>query len=130
MAVIITGAQRWLPSVASEHAPSVDRMLNFLLVATAGLLLIGHGVLGYSLWRFSRQDRVSHRLSSLGTEWKLGLAPLIIMSLVAEGGLLAFGMPVWTKYYLHPAPANAVTVEVTAQQFAWTFRYPGQDGVF
>ena len=130
LAVIILGAQRWLPPVASEHAPAIDRMLHFLLLATAGLLLIGHGLLGYCIWQFGRQQRVSHRLAHPRTEWKWGLAPLIIMSLVAEGGLLAFGVPVWSKYYAGDAPRNAVSVEVTAEQFAWTFRYPGADGAF
>jgi len=40
------------------------------------------------------------------------------------------GQRVWLKYYFSGLPENAVTVQVTAQQFQWTFHYPGDDGKF
>jgi cytochrome c oxidase subunit 2 len=52
------------------------------------------------------------------------------MALVAEGGVLAIGMPVWAEYFGAAPSADAITIEVTAQQFMWNVRYPGADGVF
>ena len=52
------------------------------------------------------------------------------MAVVAEGGVIAIGMPVWAEYFDAAPPADATVVEVTAQQFMWNVRYPGPDGVF
>jgi cytochrome c oxidase subunit 2 len=45
-------------------------------------------------------------------------------------GLGIQGNRVWAAYFLTDAPPGALTIEVTAQQFAWNFRYPGPDGKF
>ncbi|MBI4028112.1 MAG: cytochrome-c oxidase [Verrucomicrobia bacterium] len=118
------------PPVASEHGAGIDLMINYLLAAVGGLLLVGHAILAWFVWRFSRQDRVTFRLATVRTEWKWALVPVVLMLLVAEGGVLVFGVPVWKKFYVAKAPANALTVEVTGQQFVWHFRYPGKDGLF
>ena len=52
------------------------------------------------------------------------------MAIIAEGGVLAIGIPVWSEYFDAQAPADATVIEVTAQQFMWNVRYPGVDGVF
>jgi cytochrome c oxidase subunit 2 len=45
-------------------------------------------------------------------------------------GLAVQGNRIWAHYILTAPPADALTVEVTAQQFAWNFRYAGADGRF
>ena len=124
------GVQTWLPKLASEHGAGIDLVLNYLLWTVGSILIIGHIVLGYFIWRFSRQDRVTHRESAPRVERKWALIPILTMALVAEGGVLVLGMPVWSKYFASAAPENAVTVEVTGEQFAWNIRYPGEDGKF
>jgi cytochrome c oxidase subunit 2 len=44
--------------------------------------------------------------------------------------LVFMGQRVWLKYFFSGLPENAVTVQVTAQQFQWNFHYPGADGQF
>ena len=44
--------------------------------------------------------------------------------------MVALGLPVWMKTYASEAPANALTLEVTTEQFAWNVRYAGADGKF
>jgi cytochrome c oxidase subunit II len=105
-------------------------MINYLLLTTWIMMIIGHSALAYFVWRFSRRKKVSFQLANFKTEWKLSLIPCLIMALVAEGGVFAIGMPVWHKFFGSPAPPDALVVEVTAQQFAWNFRYPGKDGAF
>jgi cytochrome c oxidase subunit 2 len=127
---VTLAARRWLPSLASEHGAGIDRMISYLMITVGTLFVIGHLVLGYFLWRFSRQDRVTFRLASHKTERKWSLIPVVLMALIAEGGVMVLGLPVWGKYYAAKAPAGAVIVEVTGEQFAWNVRYPGNDGVF
>jgi cytochrome c oxidase subunit 2 len=53
-----------------------------------------------------------------------------LVTAVVFVGLGIQGNKVWADYYLSPVPADATTVEVTAQQFAWNIRYAGVDGKF
>ena len=62
----------------------------------------------------------------IGLSVALGLG----MAIIAEGGVLAIGVPVWNEYFDSTPPADAVVIEVTAQQFMWNVRYPGPDGKF
>ena len=45
-------------------------------------------------------------------------------------GLAMQGDRIWANYILTPPPGDALTIEVTAQQFAWNIRYAGPDGQF
>lgn len=123
-------ARKWLPPLASEHGAGIDLMIHYLLVTVGSLFVAGHVALGYFVWRFSRQDQVTCRLLSPKAEKIWSLIPVVLMALVAEGGIFVLGLPVWGKLYASATPPEAVTVEVTGEQFAWNFRYPGPDGIF
>lgn len=126
---ISLGLRTWLPPLASEHGAGIDRMLRYLLVSVGALYVIGNAVLGYAVWRFSRQGRVTLQAADVRTERRVSIIPVVIMMLVAEGGVFALGLPVWGKYYGAP-PSDVMTIEITAEQFAWNVRYPGADGKF
>ena len=128
---VIFGAGNWLPPLASEHGAGIDGILRYLLITVGALLVIGHLVLGYFILRFGGQERVgTFRMPSARTERMWSLVPVVILALVAEGGVLVLGLPVWDKFYASAAPADSVVIEVTAEQFAWNVRYSGPDGKF
>jgi len=127
--MVVLGARNWLPDLASRHGAGIDRMLIYLLFATGLLVAGGHFVLGYFVWRSSRKDKVTLRMASPRAERLWSIIPGLIMTIVAEGGVLAIGLPVWSEYFVAEPPANAVSLEVTAEQFAWNIRYPGADGI-
>jgi cytochrome c oxidase subunit 2 len=126
---VVLGLRTWLTPLASEHGAGIDRMLRYLLVAVGGLYIIGNAVLGCFVWRFSRQGKVTMRMASDKAERRWSVIPVVVMALVAEGGVFVLGLPVWGKYYGAP-PSDTLTVEVTAEQFAWNIRYAGADGKF
>ncbi len=130
IAAVALGAKRWLPPLASEHGAGIDRMIGFLLITVGSLLVVGHLLLGYFIWRFSRQGKVIFRLASPQAERRWSLIPIVFMTLIGEGGVFVLGLPVWAKFYAAAAPPEAITVEVTAEQFGWNVRYPGRDGKF
>lgn len=130
VAAVYLAARRWLPPLASEHGAGIDRMIYYLLFTVGSLFVVGHLLLGYFLWRFSAQSQVTYRLASFRLERRWSLIPVVLMTLVAEGGVFVLGLPVWAKFYAAAPPADAVPVEVTAEQFAWNIRYPGLDGKF
>ncbi len=127
---VIYGAQRWMPALASRHGAGIDAMLNYLLITVGALFLIGHVVLGYFVWRGCRRSKIGPRFATRRVEVTLSAALGLAMAIVAEGGVVVIGMPVWAEYFDAATPADAVTIEVTAQQFAWNVRYPGPDGRF
>jgi len=125
------GLGNWrAPELASRHGAGVDAMMVYLLVCTGAMFVIGHLLLGYMIVSNSRNDRVTLRMATPKTEKMLSVVLGFLMALIAEGGVVVIGVPVWNEYYRSEVPENAVTVEVLAQQFVWNFRYPGPDGVF
>lgn len=132
LAVVMVGVglQGWLPPLASRHGSAIDRTLLYLLGTVGLMFLVGHLVLAYLIWRFSRQSQVTLRMASPKVERNWSIALGIVMTLVAEGGVLAIGLPAWSEYFGSAPPEDALTIEVTAEQFAWNVRYPGADGVF
>ena len=128
--IVILGARKYLPPVASEHGVGIDSMLIYLLFATGGLVIIGHLVLGYFIFRSSHADEVDPELPSAKAQRTWSVVPAIAMTLIAEGGVLVLGIPVFSQLYTQEPPEDAVVVEVTGEQFTWTVRYPGPDGEF
>jgi cytochrome c oxidase subunit 2 len=128
--VVGYGARTWLPPVASRHGAGIDAMLLYLLTVAGALLLIGYVALAVLVWQGARRSRVTHRSAPPRTEWVLSAVLGLVMALLAEGGVLAIGMPVWGEYFGATPPDDAVRIEVTAQQFMWNVRYPGADGTF
>ena len=127
---VVYGARRWMPDLASRHGAGIDAMLTYLLVTVGGLLLTSYLVLAWCIWRGAGRQAIGRRLATRRTEIGLSVALGLGMALIAEGGVLAIGMPVWSEYFDATPPADAVLIEVTAQQFMWNVRYPGRDGKF
>jgi cytochrome c oxidase subunit 2 len=128
--VVALGLRDWMPRLASHHGAGIDRMLAYLLITTGGLLLIAHLVLAWFIYRYARAGEVTFRRASPRTERAWGLALGLLMTVVAEGGVLALGLPVFDEYFATAPPADAVAVEIVGEQFAWNVRYPGPDGRF
>jgi cytochrome c oxidase subunit 2 len=130
MGAVAYGARRWLPPLASRHGSGIDAMLHYLLVTVGALFLAACLALAYFIWRGSRRDQIGRRMASHRMELRVSAVLGIGMAIIAEGGVLAIGMPVWTEYFDAVPPADAIAIEVTAQQFMWNVRYPGPDGHF
>ncbi|HAK54961.1 MAG: hypothetical protein QF463_16140 [Vicinamibacterales bacterium] len=127
---VIYGIGEWAPELASRHGAGIDAMMTYLMVTTGAMFLIGHLAMALFIWQGSRRTRISHRLASPRFEKRLSIALGVLMAVVAEGGVVAIGLPVWNEYFMAEAPPDAVTVEVVGQQFFWNVRYPGADGEF
>ena len=122
-------ARDWAPTVASEHGVGVDAVIQYLLFATGGVLIIGTLVFVAFLWRYGRGKAAASPRTSTRTERWWTLVPVLSMALLAEAGVLLKGLPVWEQMYGEP-PDNALVIDVVAQQFEWIARYPGPDGLF
>lgn len=124
---IFIGRVWWLPELVSEHGAAVDRQLALTLLIAGIVFFAAQVGLGWFIWRY--RARGTGRASYWHESPKLELTWTLITAVVFIG-LAIQGNRVWAKYFLDDAPPDALTIEVTAQQFAWNIRYPGPDGKF
>ncbi|AWT59158.1 MAG: Alternative cytochrome c oxidase subunit 2 [Candidatus Moanabacter tarae] len=119
----------WMPIDVSEHGAALDH-LNWLLHLLALLLFVGWSIYFiFVLFRFhrSRNPKASYE----GTKTKLSSLTEVGV-IVAEVILLAgFSIPLWAQWTDDfPEEADSVVVRMVAEQFTWSYHYPGTDGVF
>ena len=122
-----------LPRDASTHGHRVDGVLGYLTVTTSvafGVMLL---ILLAALLLHRGRNRTAH--------YTHGVRPRDRAAALAAGALVLFGIDavavvrsasaLRSGFWRYPdGDPAAYRVEVTAQQWAWNFRYPGADGVF
>ena len=121
----------WMPQGASEHAPALDSHLQTTIIEAGLAFLISQIVLAVFVWRYRERSEVER--SNVKT-FPGGAKALVIAACLLVGlelvGLQLVGSKVWTKLYYEKAPADALRIYVSAEQFAYYFRYAGPDGKF
>jgi cytochrome c oxidase subunit 2 len=115
-----------LPEQASTYAPQIDDMFHHIMWITGVVFVIVEAMLLIFLWKYRhREGRVAtytHGNNRLEVIWTI-IPALICVTLA----LLSRRM--WEEIKEH-MPQDAIHVQVTGEQFAWNFRYPGADGKF
>jgi cytochrome c oxidase subunit 2 len=111
----------WIPLVASEQGDRVDNLLWFVIWASIAIFTLVATVLIYSAFAFRAKPGDEsdgppvHGNTKLEIVWTL--VPTLLLAIMA----------VWAYLVLSDNEALAsdrMVVQVSAQQFAWQFRYP------
>lgn len=125
--VLFLGRVWWLPELASVHGAEIDRQFVLTLAISGLVFLLAQVGLGYLIWRYRARGEGRavywHESPKLEFTWTLATAVLFI-------GVGVQGNRVWANLVSADQGQGAVTIEITAQQFAWNVRYPGKDGKF
>jgi cytochrome c oxidase subunit 2 len=115
-----------LPEQASTYAPQIDDMFHLIMWITGVVFVIVEAMLLFFLWKYRhREGRVAtytHGNNRLEVVWTI-IPALICVTLA----LMSRRM--WEEIKEH-MPHDAIQIQVTGEQFAWNFRYPGADGKF
>lgn len=119
---LLARSRWWLPPSASTQAVDIDRLFYTTLAVTGLAFILVHILLAVFVWQGGRTQRAAHFPEHRTLELTYTLAPAAILVT-----LISMGAVVWARVHT-PAPANALLVEVRAEQFGWLFRYPGPDG--
>src|SRR4029078_374285 len=106
---------------------------DIVYVVTAVLIVTGiafvgvQGVLGYFVARYGSQgtEKAGYWHDNPKAEAGLLIGTAVILTV-----LVFMGQKVWASIYFTDAPADAMEVHVTGEQFLWTFHYPGDERVF
>jgi cytochrome c oxidase subunit 2 len=118
----------WRTDVASEEGAGIDGVLTYLLVTTGVLVVLGHVVLCWFIWK-GDGTAVERGRPTAKAQWLWSLIPVLVMLVLSEAGVLAFGGPVWNSMYIDEPP-DPVEVRIVGKQFEWLVHYPGKDGKF
>ncbi|MBL7845437.1 MAG: cytochrome c oxidase subunit II [Cyclobacteriaceae bacterium] len=111
--------------IASEHGAWTDTLFWITMAVTVVAFTIISIIKFVFLYQY--QHKEGRKAKFYPDNHYLELAWTIIPALVLA--LLVFtGLRAWNDI-TSPASENAEVVEVIAQQFAWTVRYPGKDNV-
>src|SRR5215217_9024283 len=118
----------WLPATASEQADRIGNVFWFTTIICAGIFAIVAAVLAYSLLKFRapRDDNFEtdgapiHGHTGLEIAWTA--VPTVLVTAIAIVSAIVLARN-------DNSPADALQVEVVAQQFAWSFKYPQNGGV-
>lgn len=120
---IYTLATVALPPLSADRG-RVDRAITLNLVLSGIVFLGAHIALVLVLLRRPHEARIPHENLRLEITWTAVTAVILIALLInSELDTRALARS-------KGAGADPLTVEVVAQQFAWNFRLPGEDGIF
>lgn len=114
----------WFTPIAADWA-AIDDTVNLTFLITGIVFVILNGFLIWVIIRYRHREgsQAHYEPENKKLEWWLA-----IVTTVAVVVLLAPGLWVWAR--IINVPADAAVVEVVGQQWHWSFRFPGEDGVF
>jgi len=112
----------WFPAQASSQARNTDTLYHVLVIASIPIFVLVVTVILYSVWQFRMRP---------GEELKDG-PPIhgntrLEVLWTAIPAILLLGLVGYSFVVLHEneaKPAREIQIEVTAQQFAWSYQYP------
>lgn len=120
------GAQSWREA-ATEHGKEIDMMFLVTTIITTIVLVLTHiGLFGFAFKYRATPTRKAYFYPHNNTIEKVWtIVPAVVLTI-----LVLFGFFTWRSItnVSEEDQQNALLIEVTGEQFAWTVRYPGRDG--
>lgn len=113
----------WLTPIASNWS-SIDGTIDITMWVTGLVFIAVNLFLAWCVYRFrySKQRRATYEPENKKLEvWLTGITALGVAAMLTPG------LFVWADFV--NVPEEAHEVEVLGQQWQWSFRYPGADGV-
>jgi cytochrome c oxidase subunit II len=115
----------WDGTQGSAEAVKIDTLLNVMIVLSCFVFAIVMVMLGYCIWKYRAKPgdesdgEAIHGNTKLEVTWTV--IPTVIVLFGAIYSWIVLGE-------IESKASNALQVNVTAQQFKWTFNYPQPNG--
>ena len=117
------GGSLWLPPQESTTAHEIDGLFYFILYASLILTLIVAAAMVWMIWKYRRQSHTDRPRYVEESKW-------LEMSWITIPTLLVLVVFFWGfRAYVGTAipPSDAITINVKAQKWAWSFEYANGD---
>lgn len=114
----------WFPEAITAEGRNVDTQFMRTLWVTGVTFVLSQLALAWLVVRFRNRGQraaYSHGNTTLEIIWTTATVIVFV-------GLGFMARDTWASLHFRSAGPDALRIEVTAQQFAWNFRYPGADG--
>jgi len=114
----------WFTPIASNWG-AIDTTVNITFWVTGIVFVLLNCFLAYTIVRFrhKKDSRSHYEPENKKLEfWLIGITSVGVIAMLAPG------LFVWAKFV--NVPEGAAEVEAVGQQWRWSYRYPGADGVF
>lgn len=115
----------FLPTASSIHGVAIDRLFNLTLFFTGLVFLITQILLFWFAFRYrgGKGKKAYYYPHNTKLEVVWTAVPATVMTV-----LVIMGLKTWFNTLTHTEKPE-LTVEAIAEQFNWTIRYPGKDGI-
>jgi cytochrome c oxidase subunit 2 len=118
-----------LPILASEHGRKVDALIIYVHWLMIVLFIGWITYFFYAVYRFRKSKNPA--ADYVGAKTHASTYIEVAVAIVEGVLLLGMAVPLWAKTVdKFPAEKDATVIRVTAEQFTWSARYPGPDGIF
>jgi cytochrome c oxidase subunit 2 len=117
----------WDGQQASTAAPKIDELLDVMIVLSSFVFSLVMVMLGYALWKFKAKPGDESDGEPIHGNTKLEIAWTVIPTIIVLFGA-AYSWIVLDE--IEAKEKDSMRVDVFAQQFAWSFGYPGKDNVW
>jgi cytochrome c oxidase subunit II len=117
----------WNGQGASTAAAPIDTLLDVMIVLSAFVFSLVMVMLGYALWKFKAKPGDESDGEPIHGNTRLEIAWTVIPTIIV---LFGAGYSWAVLEDIEDPAENPLKVQVFAQQFAWSFGYPGKDEVW
>ena len=113
----------WFTPIASNWS-TIDFTINVTFWITGIVFVAINLFMAYCVYRFRHKEGQKSVYEPENSKLEIGLSVITAVGVIA---MLAPGLFVWATFVT--VPEDATEYEVVGQQWQWSFRYPGADGV-
>jgi cytochrome c oxidase subunit 2 len=117
----------WYFTPIASNWSMIDTTVDITFFVTGVVFVLTNLFLAYVVIRY-RHKKGSGRKAGYDPENKKLEYWLTGITAVGVVAMLAPGLFVWARFVT--VPEDAMQIEVVAQQWHWSYRYPGKDGLF
>ena len=122
--VVFHFASPWWSTPIASNWGGIDDTITITFWVTGIVFIIIMAFMAYCIFRYKYQEgkRAEYEPENKKLEWWL-----TALTAVGVAVLLAPGLIAWGEFVT--VPEDAAEVEALGQQWQWSFRYPGADGI-
>jgi cytochrome c oxidase subunit II len=115
----------WNGTEASSQAAKIDTLLNVMIILSSFVFSIVLVMLGYCVWKYRAKPGDESDGEPIHGNTKLEIAWTVIPTVIVLFGAI-YSWVVLDK--IEAKSPDALPINVTAQQYEWTFNYPQANG--